>query len=132
MKQDNLKKPFSSGLIISEEVIATIAANAARDVDGVADLGSRPADLYSTFKIGSDDIKHAAVQITDYDIRVHVYIIVSGDAKIQEVAANVQSAVKNAIQNMTGRIVTRVDVTITGVKTDDLSGTDVEMTDMEP
>ena len=78
MKQDNLKKPFSSGLIISEEVIATIAANAARDVDGVADLGSRPADLYSTFKIGSDDIKHAAVQITDYDIRVHVYIIVSG------------------------------------------------------
>ena len=47
---------FTSGLVISEEVIATIAANAARDVDGVEDLGNRPADLYTTFKIGAEDV----------------------------------------------------------------------------
>ena len=36
-------------------------------------------------------------------------------AKIQEVCRNVQTAVKEAIQNMTGRVVTRVDVSVTGI-----------------
>ena len=78
---------FSSEYVISEEVLATIAANAAKDVEGVARLGSRPADLI--------DLVHTA--------------------KIQEVCRNVQTAVKEAIQNMTGRVVTRVDVSVTGI-----------------
>ena len=106
---------FSAGLVISEEVIATIAANAAKDVDGVAYLGNRPADLYTTFKIGAEDLKKVSVTVTDYDIKIHLYLVLTNNAKIQEVAADVQKAVKSAIQNMTGRVVTRVDITITGV-----------------
>ena len=59
--QETKKDNFSSGLVISEEVIATIAANAARDVDGVADLSNRPADLQTAFKIGAEDLKKVAV-----------------------------------------------------------------------
>ncbi len=128
----NNKNNFSSGLVISEEVIATIAANAARDVDGVEDLGNRPADLYSAFKIGADDLKKVAVTLTDYDIKTHVYLIVNRNAKIQEVAADVQKAVKTAIQNMTGRVVTRVDVTICGVKADDGTVSSVDVSPIEP
>lgn len=123
---------FTSGLVISEEVIATIAANAARDVDGVEDLGNRPADLYTTFNIGAEDLKKVAVTITDYDIKTHVYIVVSSSAKIQEVSADIQEAVKSAIQNMTGRIVTRVDVTVTGVKTDSGEVSPRDLTPVEP
>ncbi|MBQ5480059.1 MAG: Asp23/Gls24 family envelope stress response protein, partial [Clostridia bacterium] len=85
------------------------------DVEGVARLGNRPADLYTTFKIGADASKKVAVTMTDYDIRVHVYIDLVHTAKIQEVCRNVQTAVKEAIQNMTGRVVTRVDVSVTGI-----------------
>ncbi|MBO7683017.1 MAG: Asp23/Gls24 family envelope stress response protein [Clostridia bacterium] len=106
---------FSSEYIISEEVLATIAANAAKDVEGVARLGNRPADLYTTFKIGADASKKVAVTMTDYDIRVHVYIDLVHTAKIQPVCKAVQDAVKQAIQNMTGRVVTRVDVSVTGI-----------------
>ena len=106
---------FSSEYVISEEVLATIAANAAKDVEGDARLGNRPADLYTTFKIGADASKKVAVTMTDYDIRVHVYIDLVHTAKIQEVCRNVQTAVKEAIQNMTGRVVTRVDVSVTGI-----------------
>ena len=70
----NTRGNFSSDYVISEEVLATIAANAAKDVEGVARLGSRPADLYTTFKIGADASKMVAVTMTDYDIRCHVYI----------------------------------------------------------
>lgn len=111
----NKRGNFSSEYVISEEVLATIAANAAKDVEGVARLGNRPADLYTTFKIGADASKKVAVTMTDYDIRVHVYIDLIHTARIQEVCRNVQTAVKEAIQNTTGRVVTRVDVSVTGI-----------------
>lgn len=111
----NTNGNFSTECVISEEVLATIAANAAKDVEGVAALGSRPADLYTTFKIGADASRKVAVTMTDYDIRVHVYVDLVTNAKIQEVCRNVQTAVKEAIQNMTGRVVTRVDVSVTGI-----------------
>jgi len=106
---------FSSDLIISEEVIATIAANAAKDVEGVAGLGNRPTDINTAFKIGAENLKHASVTFTDYDIKLHMYVTLTDTAKIQTVCSDVQNAVKAAIQNMTGKVVTRVDVTVTGV-----------------
>ncbi len=109
---------MSGSLVISEDVIATIAINAAKDVDGVAGLGNRPADLYTAFKINADNLKHVKVFLSSYDIRVHMYVILTSSAKIQEVSENIQNAVKVAIQNMTGRVVTRVDVTITGIQSD--------------
>lgn len=112
---DNKYSDFSANYVISEDVIATIAVNAAKDVEGVSGFGNRPADLYSTFRIGADDLKHCKVTITNYDIKIHMYLTLTGNSKIKEVSANVQNAVKAAIQNMTGRVVTRVDVTITGV-----------------
>lgn len=112
---ENRTDRFSSEYVISEEVVATIAANAAKDVEGVSKLGNRPADLYTTFKIGADNSKKVAVTMTEYDIRVHVYIDLVSSAKIQEVCRNVQTAVKESIQNMTGRVVTRVDVSVTGI-----------------
>lgn len=106
---------YSGGLVISEDVIATIAINAAKDVDGVAGLGDRPTDLYTTFKVNNDSIKHVKVTLSDYDIKLHMYLILTNSAKIQDVSVNVQSAVKAAVQNMTGRVVTRVDITISGI-----------------
>lgn len=109
---------LSGSLVISEDVIATIAINAAKDVEGVAALGNRPADLYTAFKINAENLKHVKVSLSSYDIRVHMYVVLTSSAKIQEVSENIQNSVKAAIQNMTGRPVTRVDVTITGIQSD--------------
>lgn len=105
---------LSSELIISEEVIATIAANAVKDVDGVAGLGTKPVDIVSMFKTSTDGLKYVDVTVTSYDIRIHVYVILYSDHKISEVSSEIQRSVKQSIQNMTGRVVTRVDVTVTG------------------
>ncbi len=109
---------LSGSLVISEDVIATIAINAAKDVEGVAGLGNRPADLYTAFKINAENLKHVKVSLSSYDIRIHMYVVLTSSAKIQEVSENIQNSVKAAIQNMTGRVVTRVDVTITGIQSD--------------
>lgn len=109
---------LSGSLVISEDVIATIAINATKDVEGVAGLGNRPADLYTAFKINAENLKHVKVSLSSYDIRIHLYVVLTSSAKIQEVSENIQNSVKAAIQNMTGRPVTRVDVTITGIQSD--------------
>ena len=110
---------YTGGLVISEDVIATIAINAAKDVDGVADMGLRPKDVYTSFKVNADNVKHVKVEISDYDIKLHMYVILAATAKIQDTCMAVQKAVKAAVQNMTGRVVTRVDVTVSGIKSED-------------
>ncbi|MBO4446331.1 MAG: Asp23/Gls24 family envelope stress response protein [Clostridia bacterium] len=110
---------YTGGLVISEDVIATIAMNAAKDVDGVAGFGNRPKDLYTSFKVNTEHIRHVKVDLSDYDIKLHMYIIVNPSAKLQDTSMNVQKAVKAAVQNMTGRVVTKVDVTVSGIAADD-------------
>lgn len=109
---------FTGDLVISEDVIATIAINAAKDVEGVAGLGNRPMDFYTSFKVNAENIKHVKVDLTDYSIKLHMFLILKSSAKIQDVSINVQNAVKAAVQNMTGRVVTKVDITISGIASD--------------
>ncbi|NMP37018.1 MAG: Asp23/Gls24 family envelope stress response protein [Clostridiales bacterium] len=100
-------------LIISEDVIASIAANAARDVEGVSSLASRPNDLSILFK-GDKPGKSVRVWNGDNDVKIQMYINIKSSANIPTVASAVQRSVKNAVQGMTGKVVTRVNVNIAG------------------
>lgn len=106
----------SGGLIISEDVIASIACNAAKDVDGISSFSNRPVDIVSTIKKGSFNVT-SPVRITeDGDaLGVNIYVNLEKSAKINPVAEEVQSCVKDAIQNMTGRVVSKVNVIIAGI-----------------
>ena len=44
--------------------------------------------------------------------------MLNSSARIGEVAENIQNSIKSAVQNMTGRVVTKVDVTINGIYSD--------------
>lgn len=108
-----------SGLVISDEVIAAIAVNAAKDVEGVMGFATRTPDILQTvLKIGEDSNKAVRVSASDNDIKLHINIIISNDVKIPTVAAAVQRSIKNAVQSMTGNVVSKVDVTVAGVGID--------------
>jgi uncharacterized alkaline shock family protein YloU len=103
------------GLVISDEVIASIALNAAKDVDGVAGFASRPPDMHSILKTGESAFKSVKVWAGDNDIKLQLYIIIKDNKKIPTIAAEVQRNVKNAVQSMTGRVVTKVNISISGI-----------------
>jgi uncharacterized alkaline shock family protein YloU len=104
------------GLVISDEVIAAIAVNAAKDVDGVTGFATRTPDfVQSVFNIGRDSNKSVRVFSNDNDIKIHINIIISDTARIPDVASAVQHSVKCAVQNMTGRVVNKVNVTVAGM-----------------
>ncbi len=112
---DMKKQDVVSGLVISEEVIAAIALNAAKDVEGVSGFAARPRDLQALLHIGDDMLKSVRVWVNENEIKLHLYLLLKGGTKIPAVSAQVQRAVKNAVQNMTGRVVTKVDISIVGV-----------------
>lgn len=106
---------LTSGLVISEEVIASIAMSAAEDIKGVSSFATRPADVQTVFKVGGKSLKHVKVTTVDNEIKLHLFINIANNAKIPIVCSNLQRAVKDAVQAMTGRVVTKVNVSVAGI-----------------
>lgn len=103
-------------LIISQEALSSIAINAAKDVDGVGSFSNRPVDVVSTIKKGSFKVM-SPVRITqDGDnMDVSIYINILPNKKIKSVSESVQTSVHEAIENMTGKSVGKVNVIIAGI-----------------
>lgn len=107
-------KPSEGSCIISEDVIASIACTAASEVAGVAGMASRPADLRGLIA-PSTAPRSVKVLNTENDTVLDVYINLRQGARIQETAAQVQKSVKVAVQSMTGKPVTRVNIHVEGM-----------------
>lgn len=108
------------GLVISEEVISSIATNAAKDVDGVSSFSNRPVDIVETIKKGSLKVM-SPVRITEIgdDLDLSIYVNLESGTKITPVAEKIQKSVKDAIQNMTGKYVSKVNVIVDGIDFDE-------------
>ena len=109
-------------LVISDEVLTSIAINAAKDVDGVSSFHSGPVDVVSTIKQGNWKVASPVRIMQDGDdFSISIYINLKPCVKFQPVAAKVQEAVKESIQNMTGKFVNKVNVIVAGIDFDDES-----------
>ena len=106
-------KSSEGSCIISEDVIATIASTAALEVAGVARMAQRPVDIRGF--MGPASAKSVKVINNESETVVDVYINLRLDARIQEVAGEVQRSVKMAVQSMTGKPVTKVNVHVAGI-----------------
>ncbi len=105
------------GLIISDEAVSSIAINAAKDVDGVTGFSNRAADVVSTIKKGSLKVMSPVRILQEGDeLDISIYINIATGKKIQPVAEEIQRVVKEAIQNMTGKLVSKVNVIIASVE----------------
>ncbi len=108
--------------IISEEVIATIASTAAAEVPGVAGMAPRTKDLRGL--VGNSATKYVAVVNNESETIIDLYINLKLGVRIPDVAGQVQRVVKEEVQSMTGRPVTKVNVHIAGVVLDDQKETE--------
>ena len=97
---------------ISEDVIASVAANAARDVDGVASLGRDNGEIWGK-KPASRGVR---VINNGEDVAVELGIVVKRNAAVHKVGTGVQDAVKSALEGVTGAKVSEINVQILGVQ----------------
>ncbi|MBR2338717.1 MAG: Asp23/Gls24 family envelope stress response protein [Clostridia bacterium] len=103
--------------IISEEVIATIAGTAALEVPGVAGLASRLPDIRNL--VTANGSKAVGVINNENETIVDVYVNLKAGMRIPDVAGAVQRQVKTAVQSMTGKPVTKINVHVVGIVLDE-------------
>ncbi len=100
---------------ISEEVLASIAAAAALEVEGVsalaANLGRDIAELLGKKNLA----KGVHVHMDEEKVTVDLSVLLASGHTIPEMGRAVQDSVRNAVESMTGLEVAAVNVTVTGI-----------------
>ena len=101
---------------ISVDVLATIAAAAALEIEGVAGLSSNIGTEIAEL-LGAKKNPGKGVKITSEgeEIIADVFVMVRLGYSVNEVASSVQDAVKAAIESMAGFTVCTVNVNICGI-----------------
>lgn len=105
----------TGSLKISRDVIATIAGCTATEIEGVAALAPFTSGITSGWVLKARSSMPVAVELSDDVASIDINVSLEYGAKIPEVSAKVQQAVKDAVQNMTGVAVTRVNLHVAGV-----------------
>lgn len=104
----------TNSLKISEDVIAKIVEvtlNDIKEVRGITKSGFDIAGLL--FK--SDNLSDIDVKVNGDSVEISLGITVESNCKVKSVAEKIQQKIKDEVQNMTGIIVTRVNVNVDGI-----------------
>lgn len=104
----------AGSLQISTDVVAKIAKLATLEVEGVQEVSAGKQGGKNL--LGKVSLQRPiAVQMTEDVAEITVSIIVKYGCKIPAVCEQVQSNVKNAVQNMTSITVSKVNLVVAGV-----------------
>lgn len=103
---------------IADEVVAVIAGKAVSEIQGVYEMSGGFAGGISEVLSGKKNLsKGIKVAVTEKDAKIDVNIIVEYGVRIPEIAFEIQTKVKKAVETMTGLKVTEVNVHVQGVNT---------------
>lgn len=115
-KQYITQKQENGCVMISEDVVATIALHALSEIDGFAGLSTKPgADIVDL--IGKKGWgKGVKVNVTENEeLEIDCNVLISYGQSVVNVANNIQSAVTSALESTTGAKVVAVNVNVCGI-----------------
>lgn len=108
-------------VIISQEVIETLAGLAAMECYGLVGMSSRNMQDGIADLLGWENIsKGIAVDIEEDKVSLELNIIVEYGTNIQEVANNVMDRVKYVVEDKIGIGVQKINVNVQGVRVDNV------------
>ena len=111
---------------IADDVVKTIAAKAAVDVEGVYKLAGGVVDEVSKMLGKKRPTKGVKVEVGEVECSIEVYLVIKYGYKIPEVAEEVQKAVLEEVSNLTGLKVVEVNVYVQNVRMEETEETTEE------
>lgn len=126
------KVEIATNLNISEDVIGIIAGLAASEVEGIAGMTLGFVDGINQI-LGSSKkySKGVKIELDGKKVTVDIFVNVKYGVRIPDVAWAAQTAVKNAVENMTGLEVAAVNINVQGITFDKEEKKEVEETTPE-
>lgn len=111
---------------IADDVVKTIAAKAAVDVEGVYKLAGGVVDEVSKMLGKKRPTNGVKVEVGEVECSIEVYLVIKYGYKIPEVAEEVQKAVLEEVSNLTGLKVVEVNVYVQNVRMEETEETTEE------
>ena len=102
-------------IIFADDVVATIAALAVSDVEGVSAMTGGMVEGITEMLGKKNLTKGVKVEVGQEEAAVDVSVSIRYGYKIREVCEKIQNAAKNAIETMTGLRVVEVNVYVQSV-----------------
>jgi uncharacterized alkaline shock family protein YloU len=102
-------------IIFADDVVATIAALAVSDVEGVSAMTGGVVEGFTEMLGKKNLTKGVKVEVGAEEAAVDVSVSIRYGYKIREVCEKIQLAAKNAIETMTGLRVVEVNVLVQSV-----------------
>lgn len=118
-KNDNLtvlNADVQGDVKIADDVVATIAAIAAGEVEGVSKAAGGLGNTLMAYVGVKKTDRSVRVEIAGNLVHVDINIRVLYGYNIQEVSSKVQEKVKNSIENMTGLSVADINIRVSGIE----------------
>ena len=116
---ENENEIESEGIEVSNDVIAVISGVAVSEVQGVSGMSGGFAGEISEVLSGKKNLaKGIKVDLNEKDVKIDVNIIVDYGTRIPDIAYEIQTRVKKAVESMTGLNVVEVNVHVQGVNLD--------------
>ncbi len=103
------------GIKISNDAVATYAGIAVSEVKGVYGKGGTFSGITEALSGKKNITKGIKVEVDEKTAKIDVNIVVIYGARIPDVAFEIQSRVKKTVENMTGLMVSEVNVNVLGV-----------------
>ena len=117
-------KTSTDGIIISDDVVAVIAGASVSEIEGVFGMAGGFAGGISEVLSGKKNLaKGIKVDVGEKETKIDVNIIVEYGTRIPDVAYEIQTKVKKAVETMTGLKVLEVNVHVQGVN---INNTNIE------
>jgi len=104
--------------VVTDGVVAKVAGLAVRDIPGVHALGGGAARVIGQLRdrIGQTDLTQGiSVETEAAGVSFQVTLVAEYGVPLPDVAADVRAAITDAVTELVGRTVTRVDVTIADI-----------------
>ncbi|AHD06089.1 Asp23/Gls24 family envelope stress response protein [Paenibacillus larvae] len=105
----------SNSIRISDDVVATIAGLAAVDTPGISAMSGGMSEGLARRLSGKNMQRGVSVEVGELEAAIDLRVIVNYGCRIQDVCADLQRNVIEAVENMTGLRVIEVNVKVEGV-----------------
>ncbi len=114
---------------IADEVVKTIAAKAAADVEGVYKLAGGVVDEVSKILGKKRPTNGIKVEVGEVECSIEVYLVIKYGYRIPEVAEEVQKAVLEEVSKLSGLKVVEVNVYVQNVRIEETVETSEDFED---
>lgn len=112
---DQKNTAVSGSIKISEEVVETVVKTVLKEIDGVHSLAARSAGA-SDLLLRMPLLKPISITLNADIAAIDVAVNLCFGYRVKTVSEQIQQRVKDAVQDMTGVTVSRVDVYVAGIK----------------